>query len=136
MQDYGGKKLSEGAYERRKRETIRIVHAELGHSGINATHIFLKNSPEWLGTKEDVIDVIKQCEICQRYASRRRKGEMVRIEVKSPFYRVGIDIVGPLPRSRTGKRYIVAATDHLTRWCEARALKTKEASQVAKFIIE
>jgi transposase InsO family protein len=30
----------------------------------------------------------------------------------------------------------VVATDHLSRWCEARALKSKQTTEIAKFIYE
>jgi hypothetical protein len=54
----------------------------------------------------------------------------------NPFSRVGIDVVGPLPRSERGKKYLIVATYYMTRWCEARAVKDKSAKTIAKFILE
>ncbi|MGL4849247.1 MAG: integrase catalytic domain-containing protein [Clostridium sp.] len=59
----------------------------------------------------------------------------MRILLNSPFDKVGIDIVGLLPRSYDGNRYIVIATDHISRWSKAKALKSKSAKLVAKFLV-
>src|SRR6266545_4845732 len=48
----------------------------------------------------------------------------------------GIDIVGPLPITREGNRYIVVAMDYFSRWPEARPLKAANAETVATFIYE
>ncbi|CAG8704610.1 27017_t:CDS:2 [Dentiscutata erythropus] len=50
--------------------------------------------------------------------------------------KVGIDIIGPLPPTKIGNKYIVVATEYLTRWPEARAMSDTSAPSVASFIIE
>src|SRR6266498_6115384 len=52
------------------------------------------------------------------------------------FKRWGIDIVGPLPQTEEGYRYIVVAMDYFSRWSEARPLTHANVQQVAKFIYE
>ena len=44
--------------------------------------------------------------------------------------------MGPLPITLTGKRYVVVAIDHFTKWIEARALETADAQNVASFIYD
>ena len=40
------------------------------------------------------------------------------IPVKSPWYMVGIDFVGPIsPAADDGSEYILTATDYFTKWC-------------------
>jgi hypothetical protein len=58
------------------------------------------------------------------------------ISVKAPFHRIGIDIVGPLPITPRSNKYIVVATDYMTKWPEARAIPRANAQEVAKFIYE
>ncbi|CAB4421453.1 unnamed protein product [Rhizophagus irregularis] len=53
-----------------------------------------------------------------------------------PFDRIGIDIVGPLPTTKKGNKYIVVATEYLTKWPEARALPDAKASSVVSFFYE
>src|SRR6266540_315631 len=50
------------------------------------------------------------------------------------FERWEIDIVGPLPQTEDGYRYVVVAMDYFSRWPKARPLTHANARQVAKFI--
>ncbi|GES97127.1 DDE-type integrase/transposase/recombinase [Rhizophagus clarus] len=58
------------------------------------------------------------------------------IEIKEPFYQIGIDFVGPLPSTKKKKRYIIVAMDYLTKWPEARVVTRDTAEETAKFIYE
>jgi hypothetical protein len=46
--------------------------------------------------------------------------------------------VGPInpPRKCTGARYIITATEYLTRWAEARAVKDCSVAKTAQFIFD
>ena len=44
--------------------------------------------------------------------------------------------MGPLPKTLTGKRYIVVAVDHFTKWVEARALEEADAQSIVHFLYE
>ena len=48
--------------------------------------------------------------------------ELRPVPVEGPWYRVVIDLVGPLPRTARGHIYIVSAIDHFTKWAEAAPL--------------
>ena len=54
------------------------------------------------------------------------------------FNKWAIDFVGPInpPRKRTGTRYIITATDYLTRWVEAAPVKDYNVAIAAQFIFE
>ncbi|CAG8786079.1 11522_t:CDS:2, partial [Dentiscutata erythropus] len=56
--------------------------------------------------------------------------------LESSFDRIDIDIVGPLPITSTNKRYIVVATEYLTKWPDACTLESADAENVAIFIYE
>ena len=47
---------------------------------------------------------------------------------------VGIDIIGPLQESAHGNKYIVAMSDHFSKWSEASAIPNKTAKCVADFL--
>ena len=47
---------------------------------------------------------------------------------------IGIDLIGPLRRTKSGNEYIIACTDYFTKWSEATASKDKSAASVADFI--
>lgn len=54
------------------------------------------------------------------------------------FQRWGLDFVGRInpPVRRTKKGYIVTATDYMTKWMEARALKDNTAKSTTMFLYE
>lgn len=52
------------------------------------------------------------------------------------FYEVHLDFAGPFPLSKNGNRYILIATDRLTRFPEVAALPDQTAEQVCKFIFD
>lgn len=51
-----------------------------------------------------------------------------------PFEKWGIDAIGPLPRTNTGKIYILVAVDYMTRWTEAVSTRRITAAEVGRFI--
>uniref|UniRef100_UPI00292D4351 DDE-type integrase/transposase/recombinase n=1 Tax=Bradyrhizobium sp. 33ap4 TaxID=3061630 RepID=UPI00292D4351 len=54
----------------------------------------------------------------------------------TPFEQMGMDLLGPFSRSSSGNRWIIVATDYLTRYAETKALPQGTAAEVAKFFIE
>jgi hypothetical protein len=49
--------------------------------------------------------------------------------------RVAIDILGPLPETEHGKKYLLITMDHFTKWPEAFPLPNQEAATVAKVLV-
>ncbi|CAJ0857609.1 11407_t:CDS:2, partial [Entrophospora sp. SA101] len=68
--------------------------------------------------------------------NKKKSNELHPIPVGRAFERIGIDIVGPLSITSKGNRYIIVATDYLTKWPEARAIQNIQAETVAQFIYE
>ena len=46
-----------------------------------------------------------------------------------------MDIIGPLPRSRSGKRYVLVVCDYATRYPEAVPLKSIDAPHIAEELV-
>ncbi len=59
---------------------------------------------------------------------------MKNIPVCELFYRVALDIVGPLPETKSGNKYILVAVDHYSKWCDAKAVADHGAKTTAKFL--
>lgn len=48
---------------------------------------------------------------------------------------IGIDLIGPLLRTKAGNRYKILATDYTTGWVESSAVKEKSVAPVKNFLI-
>ena len=57
--------------------------------------------------------------------------ELHPIAVKSPWFHIGVDFVGPLVMSKLGNHLLLTISDYCTKWVEAVALHTKCASATA-----
>ncbi len=52
----------------------------------------------------------------------------------APFQRVAFDVIGPLPITKTGKRFIFVFVDYYTKWAESYDLVDHKATKVADTI--
>ncbi len=59
---------------------------------------------------------------------------MKNILVCELFYRVALDIAGPLLETKSGNKYILVAVDHYSKWCEAKAVADHGAKTATKFL--
>ena len=124
---------------RDKKETLSLAHDHQlsGHQGVDRTYYNLKQQVWWPGMLKDVQEYIRTCDKCQK--RRTIKDQVARQPSEtpqSPFEHIGIDVAGPLPITNKGNRYIVVAIDWLTKWVEAKPLKTANAQTIAEFIYE
>src|SRR5690349_19759314 len=119
--------------------TLKKLHDEplAGHQGQNNTYQKVAQYYYWPGMKEDITEYVRTCKTCQKRQPRRGEAPLEPIPKQPiPFYQISIDVQGPLPRTLSGKRYIVVAIDHFTKWIEARALEEADAQSIVQFIYE
>ena len=137
-------------YRRNKKGKLRVIKQDQiepilfhlhqnvtgAHLGIDAVFEKVKERYYWPQMFDDIKDYVKTCDVCQRRGPPVRKEPLIPLEVKEPFYQIGIDVKGPLTRASTGNRYIIVAMDYFTKWPEARAVENMKAETIAKFIFE
>ncbi|MCO5574823.1 hypothetical protein L7F22_028616 [Adiantum nelumboides] len=91
----------------------------------------------WPSLHRDVQHWCKACKACQQAGDRKLSyGPRFPIFAYGPFEKWGIDAIGPLPRTSTGKQYILTATDYMTRWAEAASVARITAADVSKFVLD
>lgn len=113
--------------------------ATAGHLGITKTTRKIRDRFYWENLEKDVIKFIKGCPSCQsRKGAETRKpvGLLQPIEVTTPFDKMGIDLLGPFPKSENGHTMIVLAVCYATRYLESACLPNGKAEEVAKFIFD
>ncbi|XP_065198307.1 uncharacterized protein LOC135829851 [Sycon ciliatum] len=120
-----------------------ILH--LGHTVPMAGHMGQAKTSQrillrfwWPTILQDVAQYCSACEPCQRTARvlRHDRAPLIPLPViGEPFRVVAIDIIGPLQRTQSGKKYILTLVDYATRYPEAVALSNIESTTVADALI-
>ncbi|GFV46059.1 retrovirus-related Pol polyprotein from transposon 412 [Trichonephila clavipes] len=57
----------------------------------------------------------------------RSRGKLHRYNVGAPFERIAFDILGPLPRTASGNKYLLVVMDYFTKWPEVYPIPDQEA---------
>ena len=93
----------------------------------------------WPNILNDIKTWCKNCKIC---ASRKNtlRNQIVPLKPikppKAPMEITALDIVGPLPLTIYGNKYILVFCDYLTKWPEAVAIPDQKAETVARVFVE
>ena len=109
-----------------------------GHLGVNKTLERLRSRFYWPGLHGDVR---KWCTSCDDCASRRGpptkpRAPLAKYTAGAPAERIAIDILGPLPESNMGNKYILLVMDYFTKWPEAFSLPNQTAITVADVLVK
>jgi hypothetical protein len=108
-----------------------------GQKGIHKTIQQIQLYYFWPNMQQDITEVIKACEKCQKRHSTPylRPSESTPLTTLSaPNQQVHADLFGPLITSNNGKKYIVVVKDAFTRYVELVAVANKEAPVIAEAI--
>lgn len=124
-----------------RREVLEACHSEVtsGHLGYTRTLNRVRQRYYWPGLPAAVKHYVQTCLDCQRRKSPPAKpaGLLQPVQVpQTPFDQIGMDLLGPLPTSAAGNRWVIVATDYLTRYAETKAIPRGTAAEVAQFFIE
>ncbi len=107
-------------------------HPTAGQLGITKTLARLKLRFFWPKMASEVKKYVTSCTVCQLTKPSQRKpaGLMVPIRPQKPWEYVGVDFVGPLPRTSRGNAFILVFVDYFSKWVEIVAVREATA-QVA-----
>ncbi|XP_040360535.1 uncharacterized protein LOC121048362 [Ixodes scapularis] len=109
-----------------------------GHLGVNKTKERLLGEYYWPGCFKDVERYVKSCDACQRVG---KPGEKWKAPLKlvplisEPFRRLVIDTVGPLPRTKSGYKYLLTMICPATKFPEAIPLKELSSSEIVDALL-
>lgn len=124
-----------------REEIIRKCHDDptSAHLGSSKTYARLQECYYWPKMKEDVSRYVKSCEVCsmQKVPPEARKGLMGQEKnVSYPWQVISCDIIGPLPRSTQGHKYLLVVNDWFSKFTLLFPLREAKAPKIAKFLEE
>lgn len=114
-------------------------HCLSGHQGIVKTYERIKRQYYWDKMKESIEEYIRKCDVCQRSKTnfKPNKSPMLITSTASTFAeQIAMDIVGPLPETENGNRFILTLQDDLSKYIQAYALREHNALIVASKFLE
>lgn len=109
-----------------------------GHFGVSKTLNKVRERFYWIGCRGDVRKWCEQCDSCKsrKGPKRKDKAPLKTYLVGAPMERIGVDILGPLPKSEEGNRYLLVCMDYFTKWPEVYPIPNQEAETIAKVLVE
>ncbi|XP_057837604.1 uncharacterized protein LOC131047836 [Cryptomeria japonica] len=85
----------------------------------------------------DAYACVRKCEACQRFSKYQGALPLRPMQVEEPFQQWGLDFIGEISDKSSGRhRWILVATDYLTKWVEAIPTKQATSKVVIKFLME
>ncbi|CAF1387559.1 unnamed protein product [Didymodactylos carnosus] len=113
-------------------------HGMSAHLGRRKTTHRLASRVTWPGMRQDIANYVRACKLCQQFKPENKKpaGLMQPNLVLQPWTVVGIDITGPLPKTRRGNTYILVVIDYFTKWVELFPLSSTKAKIIAQIFTD
>ena len=92
--------------------------------GRSLAHRAITQGYWWPNMQREVLEYVRKCDQCQRFAPSIHQPEGILNPLSSPwpFAQWGLDIVGPFPKAVGNKKYLLVGTDYFTKWVEAEPL--------------
>ena len=122
-----------------REEVVKDLHCSptSGHFGVNKTLARVKQRFYWPKCRDDVAQVCKHCDQCEsrKPLAGKTKAPLGKYVVGAPMERIAIDILGPLPLSESGNKYLLVAMDYFTKWPEVYPLPNQTAVTVAEVLV-
>ena len=123
---------------------MRTEIMEQMHNSVLSGHLGKKKTREkilqrfyWFGLREDSNTWVAKCHVCgaTKPPGRTPKAPLGDMVVGAPMDRLSTDILGPLPETHRGNKYILVVSDHFTKWVEIFAVPDFTAKTCAEKIL-
>lgn len=120
---------------------LERLHTEYGHLGYPGIMGIVTGRGWWHTLAGDIKSFVGLCPQCQVAQKSRPNQERETPQILSHvgiqiFDRWAIDLIGILPQTPAGNRWIITAIEYLTGWPIAKALPDAKTETIAKFIHE
>jgi hypothetical protein len=122
-----------------KRDVMFQMHDSIlsGHLGQRKTREKIRQKFYWFAMRDDVNVYVAQCDVCAsiKLPTKTPRAPLGSMQVGSPLDRLATDIMGPLPVTPRGNKYILVVTDWFTKWVEVFPVPDFTAKTCARLIV-
>ena len=121
-----------------KGEIFKQLHCERsgGHFGVQRTLQKVRQRFYWPHCKSDITRWCAECDVCAQVKSGPRyKAPLGSCQARAKLEVVAVDVLGELPETLRGNKYILVITDWYTKWTHAIAMPDQTAQTVADSMI-
>jgi len=120
-------------------DLVQRLHNEFGHLSPKGMKNLVLTRAWWPKMDQDIQKFVSSCPNCQiaqrsQFGQEREYAQLPTPRYIEPFQRWGIDLISPLPSSKTGNTWILTAIDYATGWPIAKALPKATSEAIAEFI--
>ena len=121
-------------------QVLHLLHntAAGGHFGVRKTLGRVRERFYWCHCHRDTEDWCRSCDLCasRKGPSKKVRAPLALYNVASPMERLAVDVMGPLPETEAGNKYLLIAMDYFSKWPEAYPLPNQEAVTVAEVLVK
>lgn len=110
-----------------------------GHLGVYKTYHRIREKYYWPKLRYDVARYVRGCKICAAHKPEQKPslGHIVsHPKPNQPWEVISTDLMGPLPTSKRGFKYILVVTDYLSKFCLVYPLRSASAEMITRIIEE
>ena len=123
-----------------RKEILKACHNNIlaGHLGIKKTKHKVSRQFYWYEMKEEIRIHILSCEECGKNKTQvpKPKGLLGHIRAGAPWEIIGVDLIGPLPITERGNRYIIVFIDYFTKWVEIVPIPDQSAQTTSRALLD
>jgi Integrase zinc binding domain len=109
-----------------------------GHPGVSKMYASMRRKFFWNEMYKDVEETVRHCTVCakNRVTERKRTSFLKLFPANGPLEFVALDILGPLPKTEHGNRFLLVISDRFSKLTRTVSLRTTTALVVAKAICD
>jgi hypothetical protein len=112
-------------------EHFPVVEA---HPGVSKMHAAMRRRFYWRNMHKEVEETVRHCAVCakNRVTERKRTSFLKLFPESGPLEFVAMDMLGPLPKTEHGNRFLLVISDRFSKLTRTVPLRTITALGVAK----